>query len=51
MSTALPANEEELFSRAAELPAAERATYVDHAFAGDAARSFMESPPAGDHSR
>ncbi|MBI4623307.1 MAG: serine/threonine protein kinase [Verrucomicrobia bacterium] len=63
MSVPLPPNEEELFSRAAELPAAERAAYLDQVCAGDAAlrarieallradeaaRSFMESPPAAD---
>ena len=63
MSAPLPPNEEELFSRAAELPAAERAAYLDLACAGDAAlrarieallraseaaRSFMEEPPAAD---
>ena len=37
MSTPIPPNEEELFSHAAELPAAERAAYLEKACAGDAA--------------
>ena len=63
MNAPIPPNEEELFSHAAELPAAERAVYLEKACAGDpalrarveallrahdAARSFMESPPAAD---
>src|SRR6185295_12206957 len=60
MSAPLPPNEEELFSHAAELPAVERAAYLDRVCAGnpalrarveallrasEAARSFMEAPP------
>ncbi len=63
MSVPHTPNEEELFSCAAELPAAERAAYLEKACAGDAglrarieallradeaAHSFMESPPAAD---
>ncbi len=63
MSAPIPPNEEELFSRASDLPAVERAAYLEKACAGDAAlrarveallradeaaRSFMESPPAAD---
>ena len=59
MNAPIPPDEEELFSHAAELPAAERAAYLEKACAGDgalrarieallradeAARSFMASP-------
>ena len=51
MSAPLPSNEEELFSRASELPAAERAAYLDQACASDPAlRARIEALLRADRS-